>query len=125
MLTNEQLNAIRERAERATCGQTPEWYVDEEYKDTVRCAWSADLIAQSIPTTADAEFIAHAREDVPMLLAEIERLHSKLSSARQAIGNLNVRPLGRFIDSDYVSVRADDLLRISRDLMEAIANDRP
>jgi hypothetical protein len=75
-LTNEQLAEIRKRAEAATQGAKPEWYVDEDYKDTVRCAWSADLIAQSIPTEADAEFIAHAREDVPKLLVEIERLRA-------------------------------------------------
>lgn len=73
-LTNAELEAIRQRAEAATQGATPEWYVDEDYKDTVRCAWSADLIAQSIPTEADATFIANARQDVPKLLAEVIRL---------------------------------------------------
>lgn len=88
VLTNEQLEAIRKRAEAATKGATPEWYVDEDYKDTVRCSWSGALIAHSIPTEADAEFIAHAREDVPALLslvaqqqAEIERLKKTLEVA--------------------------------------------
>ncbi len=88
LLTNEQLEAIRKRAEAATKGATPEWYVDEDYKDTVRDAWSGALIAHSIPTEADAEFIAHAREDVPALLslvaqqqAEIERLRNTIEDA--------------------------------------------
>ena len=33
---------------------------------------------------ADAEFIAHAREDVPALLAEVERLQAELAGARIA-----------------------------------------
>jgi hypothetical protein len=84
-LNEAELEAIRKRAEAATQGESPEWYVDEDYKDTVRCAWSADLMAQSIPTEADAEFIAHARQDVPKLLAEIERLNAQLSELIGAI----------------------------------------
>lgn len=71
-LANEELAEIRIRAEKATRGATPEWFVDDEYNDTVRCSWSADLIAENIPTEADANFIAHAREDIPKLLAEVE-----------------------------------------------------
>jgi hypothetical protein len=73
-MKRDELDTIRERADAATQGATPEWYMDEDYKGTVRCAWSGDLIAQCIPTEADAEFIAHAREDIPKLLAEVERL---------------------------------------------------
>jgi len=36
----------------------------------------------SIMTDADAEFIAHARTDVPALLAEIERLYGLLQGGR-------------------------------------------
>ena len=79
------LNAIRKRAEAATKGNTPEWYVDEDYPDTVRDSWSGELIAQSIPTLADAEFIASARTDVVELIAEVERL-------RQALWEITVYP---------------------------------
>jgi hypothetical protein len=75
-MKRDELDTIRERADAATQGATPEWYMDEDYKGTVRCAWSGDLIAQCIPTEADAEFIAHAREDIPKLLEEIERLRA-------------------------------------------------
>ena len=36
------------------------------------------VIAQSIPTVADAEFIAHASQDMPALIAEIDRLRNAL-----------------------------------------------
>lgn len=73
----EQLNAIKERAAKATPGQ---WLVRKHTNGTI------DVI--SVETTEhheylsrielgeleDAEFIAHAREDVPALVAEVERL---------------------------------------------------
>lgn len=79
ILTKAELEAIRKRAEAATGGKTPEWYVDEEYPDTVRDSWSGDLIAQGIPTQADAEFIVYAREDIPKLLEYIDELKAELS----------------------------------------------
>jgi hypothetical protein len=71
------LNAIKKRAEAATEGKTPAWYVDEEHHDTVRDSWTGELIAQSIPTSAAATFIANARQDVPALIAEVERLRTQ------------------------------------------------
>jgi regulator of replication initiation timing len=51
-VNSKELDVIRKRAEAATPGP-----------------WFAEAA-----NTADAEFIAHARQDVPKLLAEIERL---------------------------------------------------
>lgn len=43
----------------------------------------------SIPNAADGEFIAHAREDIPFLLARIEELELALVDARlEAEANL-------------------------------------
>lgn len=109
MLSTEELQAIKDRCEKATQGATPEWYVDDEYSDTIRCSWSGDLIAQCIPTKGDAEFIANARQDIPMLLAEIERLRSELhriSRCTMSMGYLTV--------SDF----ARDLKRIAREAIE-------
>jgi hypothetical protein len=78
-VTKEQLEAIRKRAEAATAAKISEWYVDDEYSNVVvRDAWDCELIAQGIPKLEDAEFIAHARKDVPALLAEIDRLRGNL-----------------------------------------------
>jgi hypothetical protein len=85
-LTDEQLAEIRERAEAATAGP---WYCGTEYEQSKRGNYVASKATGGIVAaeqdgtdceleTHDAEFIAHAREDVPDLLAEIERLRDAL-----------------------------------------------
>lgn len=85
-LTDEQLAAIRERADAATPGP---WKVAWDGDADPDGAWSAEwpwLIRQDIypgksvanlaeveASTEDAEFIAYARTDIPALLAEIDR----------------------------------------------------
>src|SRR5260221_188990 len=93
-MTGEELAAIRERAEAATPGpwQCFNGYVrargtDEDSPSDemcmvrigpasneggIRAQWGNDLQA----SRADAEFIARAREDIPALLAEVERLRA-------------------------------------------------
>ena len=93
-LTPEELAAIRERAEKATPGP---WHVYAAYSlsditpETRTCV--VDCVA-SDGTLAreDAEFIAHAREDIPRLLdaleaayAENERLKRKLDAMDDAV----------------------------------------
>ena len=69
------LEPIKARCEQATKGP---WFQGPHYRADVdspfgcirACCWSGP---QAI---ADAEFIAHAREDVPALIAEVERLRA-------------------------------------------------
>jgi len=86
-LTDEQLAAIRERADAATPGP---WKVTWDGENDPDGAWSAEwpwLIRQDIypgksvanlaeveASTEDAEFIAASREDIPALLAHIDTL---------------------------------------------------
>jgi hypothetical protein len=84
-LNAEELEAIRKRAEAATPG--PWGYAD---RDNVVFTANADYkyaveIAEEVGHKFDGEFIAHAREDVPKLLAEIARLNSQLSELIGAI----------------------------------------
>jgi hypothetical protein len=77
-LTNEQLTEIRKRAEAATAGP---WTIEKESYVCNAGFWVTDTvimpdITSNIFEETDAEFIAHAREDVPDLLAEIERLRA-------------------------------------------------
>ncbi|NRG33929.1 hypothetical protein [Niallia circulans] len=84
MLTTEQLNAIKERAEKATNVNNSGWYVDEDYSDTIRDAWDCELIAQVVRGKEnDAEFIAHAREDIPALLQTVEALSAILAETEE------------------------------------------
>ncbi|QPA56281.1 ead/Ea22-like family protein [Lysinibacillus sphaericus] len=71
-MKQEQLNAIKERVAKATPG---EW----RSMDTghVRKHYSVGNEEEFVAHTYDvndAEFIAHARKDVPALVAEVERL---------------------------------------------------
>ncbi|MDR4318733.1 Uncharacterised protein [Niallia circulans] len=73
MLTTEQLNAIKERAEKASLGAwTVTHNTDIVREDPIGSGFT-DAIAFA-DRSIDAEFIAHAREDIPALIAEVERL---------------------------------------------------
>ncbi|WP_239934219.1 hypothetical protein [Streptomyces sp. CBG31] len=88
-LSPEYLAEIAARAEAATagpwCTDGAEIYQGDEY------AWDAFWVGETCRAdeadggTVDAAFIAHARTDVPALLAEVERLRAALSSAADAI----------------------------------------
>lgn len=84
-LTDEELAEIRERAEKATAGK---WRVDygvTAYDRTVTTE-SFEILCENV-SPKDAEFIAHAREDIPKLLAEIERLKSEYDHLKIHIEN--------------------------------------
>ena len=85
-MSQEYLNAIKERVAKATTGP---WDINRNSDDDVFVTdiWfdgedgghveiHGDTVASSI---YNAEFIAHAREDVPMLIEEIEKLREALS----------------------------------------------
>ncbi len=80
MISENELTAIRNRAENASDGP---WKAYVEGRD-MDCGSSfirtqgedIELIGASV---ADIDFIANARQDIPMLLDEIERLRSKLN----------------------------------------------
>lgn len=70
----EQLNAIKERVAKATQGP---W----EYDEDERGIWNKggfNYLGTVTLSHNSAEFIAHAREDVPALVAEVERLRQVL-----------------------------------------------
>lgn len=104
MLTNTELAAIRERAEKATQGPwrwianragtylasrpARGWFVVLDcvrhgmQSATVRFRDQAtDILHKDFTDSPDATFIAHARADVPALLAHIEELEEKLQRA--------------------------------------------
>jgi hypothetical protein len=73
-MTDEELTGIEARANAATPGP---WEAQHSYDD---CWWlggpeanGPDMLPQG-----DAEFIAHARADVPALVAEVRRLREAL-----------------------------------------------
>lgn len=76
----EELAVIKERAEKATEGP---WYVDN-YDGSVRGDDNKFICSQNFEDS-DAEFIAHARQDVPKLVVEVERLQAQEHFAEYAI----------------------------------------
>jgi hypothetical protein len=85
-MTDEELQACRERAEAATPGP---WKVSrvpfderkgtDEVCDLVNDTWVVTRVGFLRDFRSDAKFIAHAREDVPRLLATIDALRTELT----------------------------------------------
>ncbi|WP_205536651.1 hypothetical protein [Bacillus sp. Y1] len=75
-LSNEQLEEIRKRAE-ATSFEKAYIKGDKWKGYEVKSDGNGVVIAE-VSCGTDAEFIAHARQDMPKLLAEIERLRGAL-----------------------------------------------
>ncbi|AXN39804.1 ead/Ea22-like family protein [Peribacillus butanolivorans] len=102
MLTTEELQAIRERAEAATDGKwaynllPPSMSFDRKF-----CLGSFNGVCEivgDINKEADAEFIAAARQDVPKLLAEVERLNKvlhRISVTTMSMGYVGVESMAR------------------------------
>lgn len=83
----EQLNAIKERAAKATPGP---WGWTYEGVDNVVIIQRGtnEIIARLDDETCDKDlyYIANAREDVPALVAEVERLQQQLEKANGLLG---------------------------------------
>ncbi|WP_181349450.1 hypothetical protein [Thalassobacillus sp. CUG 92003] len=89
-LTENELAAIRERADNATEGPWTNFddvfYEDSPYVQVYDgfTETGVELVADC-KRTKDADFIAHSREDIPKLLAEIDRLHAELDKADREV----------------------------------------
>lgn len=68
--------------------------------------------------TADAEFIVHAREDIPALFAEIARLNGELTEAREKV-RICEQQTAR-IDREQQRLGEEQLKQIDRDLCGVI-----
>src|SRR5690625_3404239 len=78
-LTNEEITVIRERADKAVYAP---WRIGKQSPNGLYNVGSTDgLLTAQTTNEANAAFIAHARQDIPKLLAEIERLREKLGEA--------------------------------------------
>lgn len=80
------VKAIRERAEKATPGPWTihSWGEITSFDVTQRYVAQAIAINAGYEVAkANADFIAHARTDVPALIDEIERLRRELADALQ------------------------------------------
>ena len=81
-MDKERLQEIKSRLEKTTPG---EWIVDEQFRilhvwDEHYCEYVSDNWDKD-----NAEFIAHARQDVPDLVAEIEQLRAENARFRAVL----------------------------------------
>lgn len=89
MLTKEQLDAIKARVEKATAGPWNAYTMAGEYN--VEVLGGKDIFISASNgfghwievSKEDAEFTAHARQDVPALIAEVERLQMLYSDEEE------------------------------------------
>lgn len=100
MMTQEQLETIRKRAQAATSGP---WQLVDTYDGAWILDSDDDIISGTVSRIVDAEFIAHAREDIPKLLAEIERISSiyKRLSVRYAHTNKIIEDAYELLSDSY------------------------
>lgn len=76
-LTEEEIQTIKSRCDQATAGP---WRSFIEEREKISGSSFVQTGGEDIyltgATDADQDFIAHARQDIPRLIAEIERLRS-------------------------------------------------
>ena len=71
---SDQEKRIQEIRERANAGTSTDWFVPKNAKKIVFSQSTPALIVATCHDEADAQFIAHARQDIPYLLDLIESL---------------------------------------------------
>jgi len=117
--------AIKARAEAATPGpwdtSTTSWepealMVDmpDGADDVYSLAWHAGG-GLCVMSAADAEFIAHAREDIPALLAALEEAERRIAAVEAAIANQPV-----FANDGYGGLRMYGHADFMTDLLAAL-----
>lgn len=111
-LTQEQLEVIRERAEKATKGYWGRVPIVGDDGFFIYGEGGAEAVAERVYMQYDADFIFHAREDVPALLAEVSRLQEEVDRVNNQLGEL--------ICAVYEQANEGTALM---DLAEAIDND--
>lgn len=85
MITSDELTQMKERAKRLV---TEKWYFDGETiceSDRGNPVVTANNHGDIMMSQVVGEFIAHSREDVPRLVAEVERLQSRVDTLEGTI----------------------------------------
>ena len=110
-LSEKEIEAIRNRAEKATEGPWDFVPYAEGNELAVITQDLEEIISEEVFEWEDATFIAHAREDIPKLLAEIGRYRETINNVLNQIEELTF-------------VRGEPLYYAYYELLEAIKNDK-
>lgn len=95
-MSDERLEQIKARAAAATPGPWEAWDTGDPPAEDEARAWIVTPASLHLATlyagdpSANATFAAHAREDIPALLNEIDRLHEEVRGQR-AVAKMNTR----------------------------------
>ncbi len=87
-MTDDELQQIRERADAASPGPWRSFWEGRDHLGGSSCivtgppGRTGDDLEIIGATMEDQDFVAHAREDVPRLLAEVERLRALLANSQ-------------------------------------------
>ncbi|MCY8915631.1 hypothetical protein MOE20_06735 [Bacillus atrophaeus] len=81
------LEEIRQRADAATEGP---WHYVITTEGAYILDQDSDLISGECEREQDARFIAHARQDIPWLISEIDRLNSGIDSVLYDLRNEDI-----------------------------------
>lgn len=128
-LTDTELDAMRARCDVATAGPWERFgYIGEGGLSRVRVSVGTDRVGREVfanipATSADADFIGHARTDMPRLIDEVRRLretawtHKKLAAAvREVVAEMRSRATAKytvqsvaFVLLDYAATLAEAL----------------
>lgn len=73
-ITNAELTQMKERAEETSFDKA--YVKGDPWKGYEIKSEGNGMVIAELPCETDAQFIAHAREDVPRLVAEVERLRN-------------------------------------------------
>lgn len=134
-MSPEYLAEIAARAEAATagpwCTDGAEIYQGDEYVAYAFWVGETCRADEADGGLLDAAFIAHARTDVPALLAEVERLRAALNSATDVIaarddeiGDWSAKNAALRAELHYAQLKRDDNWRQAERLRAELA-DRP
>lgn len=83
-MTDQDLRELQARCDAASPGPWKAWVEGRDHTSGSSFVQTgAEDIEMSGATTADFEFIAHARQDVPRLLAEVQRLQAVIKGREE------------------------------------------
>ena len=88
----ELIEAIRGRAEKATAGP---WYTASTTDGPWIIEENGNIISGTCAHVSDGGFIANAREDIPALLAEVERLNGVVGALISTLELIEERTEGQ------------------------------
>lgn len=94
-LTEERIAEIRGREKAATRGP---WAVQDKGAIPLIYGTDGERVAKVIDHQDDAAFLAHAREDIPALLDEVERLRAENERQKEVISFLGDAAKGLVCD---------------------------